>query len=183
MIFSETTFKIEAVKIAAYLLAENARTAPKSRGQDSLDIVYIDGYELRKLCEEMKKISEELNDRVFKRDAESIEKSQGVLLIGVESRKPLNLNCGGCGYKSCEEFQKALSVNVKFTGPSCIFKLLDLGIAVGSVAKLSSILGLDTRIMYTAGFAAKRLEYVKGDVVLAIPIATLGKNPFFDRKD
>lgn len=181
MIFSEETFKLEAVKIASYLLAENARTAPKSKGVDSLDVVYVDGFELRKLCEEMKKISEELNDKVFKRDAESIEKAQGVLLIGVESRKLLNLNCGGCGYKSCEDFQKAPTLTVKFTGPSCIFKVLDLGIAIGSTAKLASMLGLDTRIMYTAGVAAKRLGYVRGDVVLALPIATLGKNPFFDR--
>ncbi|MET1124305.1 MAG: DUF2148 domain-containing protein [Archaeoglobaceae archaeon] len=181
MIFREESFKGEAVKLAAQLLSENARTAPKSRGEDSLDIAYVDGYELKKLAEKMRELSKEYDDKIFSRDAESIEKAQGVLLIGVES-KPLNLNCGACGFQNCGEFQKAERRDVKWSGPNCAFKLLDLGIAIGSSAKLASLLGLDTRIMYTAGVAAKKLGYVSGDVVLALPIATTGKNPFFDRK-
>ncbi len=184
MILDEEMFKAEAVRLAAFLFAESARTAPKSKGEDSLHVVYVDGYELRRIADEMEKIGVELKEeKGWKRDAESVRKASGILLIGVDGSKPLNLNCGACGFKSCAEFQKAARSEVKYTGPNCIFKVLDLGIAIGSAAKLASIVGLDTRIMYRAGLAAKRLGYVRGDIILALPIASLGKNPFFDRKD
>ncbi|MDI9646642.1 MAG: DUF2148 domain-containing protein [Archaeoglobales archaeon] len=185
MIFNEESFRAEAVKFAAYILAESARTAPKGKGDDVLDIVFINGYEVEKLCKEMEKIAEERNNHVFRRDANSIRKAEGVLIIGVDVKKSLGLNCGYCGYKTCADFQKALQERIE-KGENvlpCVFKVMDLGIAIGSAAKLAAIFGLDNRVMYTAGMAAKRLGYVKGDIVLTIPLAALGKNPFFDRKD
>ncbi len=180
MVQNERDFAEEAVKMAAYLMAESARTAPKSRGIDDLEILYIGKEGIEKIAEKMEEFAAE--DKDFLRDANSIRKAKGMVIIGLKGGKSLGINCGACGFKSCAEFEKAGRVEVKFRGPNCAFKLLDLGIALGSAAKLSAILGVDTRIMYRAGFAAKELGLTNCDLAFAIPIAVEGKNPFFDRK-
>jgi uncharacterized ferredoxin-like protein len=44
-------------------------------------------------------------------------------------------------------------------------------------------LRVDTRVMFSAGLAAQRLEWLKGcRQVMAIPVSASSKNPFFDRK-
>ena len=179
MLLDEQDFKREAVKIAAYLMAESARTAPKAKGEDDVKIVYVDGDELERIARKMEEMIEEHKD--FGRDAESLRKSQAVLLLGVNGGKPIGTNCGACGFDNCSEFKKAERKGSKFVGPNCAFKLLDLGIALGSAAKLAALLGVDTRIMYRIGVAAKLLGLIDSDVVMGIPISATGKSPFFDR--
>ncbi len=183
MIRDEKEFKQEGVRLAALLMAESARTAPKSKGEDDIEIIYIDGEELKTLADKMEEMgSEEGRDKDFIRDAESVRKSQAVLLVGVSGGKTIGVNCGACGFDGCSEFKKAERVEGKdFTGPNCMFKLLDLGIALGSAVKVAAILGVDTRIMYRIGAAAKKLEYSNADVVMGIPISASGKSPYFDR--
>lgn len=179
MVQNERDFAEEAVKISAYLMAESARTAPKSKGIDDLEILYFGRDEIEKIAKKMEEFAKE--DENFLRDADSLRKSKGVLLIGVRGGKSLGLNCGACGFKSCAEFERAKREELKFRGPNCAFKLVDLGIALGSAVKLSAILGVDTRIMYRIALAVKKLGLTDCDVAFAIPIAVEGKNPFFDR--
>jgi uncharacterized ferredoxin-like protein len=61
-------------------------------------------------------------------------------------------------------------------------KLVDLGIAVGSAAKVASDLNVDNRIMYSIGVAAKQLSLIDADEIQGIPLSVTGKNIFFDRK-
>jgi uncharacterized ferredoxin-like protein len=69
-----------------------------------------------------------------------------------------------------------------FEGPTCLFKALDLGIAVGSAVKTASMLNVDNRIFYRIGAAAKRLNYLpEATIIMGIPLSARGKNPFFDR--
>ena len=181
MIVKEEDFKDEAVRIAAYLMSISARTAPKSRGEDDLEIIYVDGEDKDRIAEKMIELGKE-RGKGFIVDGESVKKSSGILLIGVNGSKPLRLNCGACGFKTCDEFASAERVEGRdFVGPNCIFKILDLGIAVGSAVKLASVLNVDNRIMYRIGTAAKMLGIAKADVVMGIPLASTGKNPFFDR--
>lgn len=179
MVQNERDFADEAVKISAYLMAESARTAPKSKGIDDLEILYFGREEIEKIAKKMEEFAEE--DENFKRDADSLRKAKGVLLIGLKGGKSLGINCGGCGFKNCSEFDKAKRIEVKFKGPNCAFKLVDLGIALGSAVKLSAIIGVDTRIMYRIALAVKKLGLTESDIAFAIPIAVEGKNPFFDR--
>ncbi|RLI78729.1 hypothetical protein DRP04_09800 [Archaeoglobales archaeon] len=181
MLLDELEFKNEAVKIVAYLMAESARTAPKSKGEDDLEIVYADGDDLEEIARKMEKLALETGDKDFIRDAESVRKSQAILLFGINGGKPIGVNCGACGFGSCNEFKKVGRFDGKFAGPNCVFKLLDLGIALGSAVKVSAILGVDTRIMYRIGVAARLLGLIKSDVVLGVPISATGKSPFFDR--
>ena len=61
-------------------------------------------------------------------------------------------------------------------------KLIDLGIAVGSAAKVASDLNVDNRIMYSIGAAAKQMNLLDADEIQGIPLSVTGKNIFFDRK-
>ena len=80
-------------------------------------------------------------------------------------------------------FQKAEKKRGQdFDGPNCIFKIMDLGIAVGSAVKTAGNLNVDNRIFYRIGVSAMRLNYVpEASVLLGIPLSVKGKNPYFDR--
>ncbi|MEM4472583.1 MAG: DUF2148 domain-containing protein [Archaeoglobaceae archaeon] len=180
MVLRERDFAEEAVKICAFIMAESARTAPKSKGIDDLEILYIGREKIEEIAKKMEEFAVE--DKDFLRDANSIRKAKGILVLGIKGGRPIGVNCGACGFSSCSEFEKAERKEVKFRGPNCAFKLIDLGIALGSAAKISAILGVDTRIMYRVALAIKKLGIMDCDVLFAIPIASEGKNPFFDRQ-
>jgi len=170
---------------AAGLMCISARTAPKTRGIDDLEILVIsDERDLGRLADEMEKMGSEFGLTFFQRDAENVRQSDAVLLVGVRSSKPKELNCGGCGYPTCDEFRKARRLEEKpYHGPSCAFQLIDLGIAVGSAVKTASMLNVDNRIMYSIGAAALRAGFLKNsDVALGIPLSAYGKSIYFDRR-
>jgi len=184
-----TSKKIEqdGVEIGASLMAVSARTAPKTRGVDSVKTMVLTGSDLEPLAAAMEKKSGEKSTRLptFKRDAGNVRNAAAVLLIGV-SRNPkkmeLPLNCGACGYKSCSDLlASGKREGEDFTGPACIFQAVDLGIALGSAAKLAGELNIDNRIMYTIGAAAKQLNLLDSDLIVGIPLSVTGKNPYFDR--
>ena len=53
----------------------------------------------------------------------------------------------------------------------------------GSACAMAADLRVDTRVMFSAGLAAQRLDWLKGcKTVFAIPVSASSKNPFFDRK-
>ena len=173
----------EGLLDAARLMLISARTAPKSGGVDDVLTLIVDGKEKEALAEEMEKIAEERKISGFKRDAENLRNSEATMLIGVRGDKSFSLNCGACGYETCNEFDQAeKKEGLDFIGPNCIFKALDLGIALGSAAKTASILNVDNRIMYRIGTAARRLKLMtEASIIMGIPISATGKSIYFDR--
>jgi len=169
---------------AAELMMVSSRTAPRSGGVDDVDTVLVTGSEKDKIAAEMDKMGEERKIDGFRRDADNVKRSEALLLVGVNGRKNFGLSCGACGHSTCEEFNRATEVRgLDFEGPSCVFKALDLGIALGSAVKTASDLNVDNRIMYRVGSAAKRLGYLSAsNVVMGIPISASGKSIYFDRK-
>jgi len=174
----------EGIIRAAQLMLVSARTAPKSGGVDDILTSIVYGEEKEKLASEMEKIAEERKIPGFNRDARNVRDSEAVVLIGVRGNKSFGLNCGGCGYQTCKEFEETMKkMGQDFVGPNCIFKLLDLGIALGSAAKTASLLNVDNRIMYRIGVAAKRLGMLsEASVIMGIPLSAKGKSIYFDRK-
>jgi len=168
---------------AAGLMVVSCRTAPKSGGVDDIETVLVTGEEKDKIAAEMERMADERNIEGFRRDADNVKRSGALLLVGVNGRKSFNLSCGACGHPTCKEFDAASEISgPDYKGPTCIFKALDLGVALGSAAKMASDLNLDNRIMYRAGTAAKRLKYLsKSNVVMGIPVSSSGKNIYFDR--
>jgi uncharacterized ferredoxin-like protein len=181
MILDERDMRRELIKYSAYPLMISARTAPKAKGEDSLEILLVDGEEKDKIADEMEKMKDRHKD--FVRDADGVRKSHAIILIGVYGDKTIGLNCGACGFGTCNDLKRAgRKKGLDFTGPNCAYKLIDLGIALGSAVKLASVFGIDNRIMYRIGAVAKKMGIAKADVVLGIPLTAMGKNPFFDRK-
>ena len=174
----------DAIIEVAKLMAISARTAPKARGIDDIEIVLLrDREDLERLADKMEEIGRETDRGFFIRDAECVRKSSAVLLIGVRGRRPKETDCGGCGYDGCEEFKKAEKrIRRDYSGPNCALQLIDLGIAVGSAVKTASILNVDNRIMFSAGVAAIKLGMIKCSVALGIPLSAYGKNIYFDRR-
>jgi uncharacterized ferredoxin-like protein len=166
----------------------SARTAPKSGGVDDVLSLVVSGEKKDAIAREMELIGEdrklEGKSEGFRRDAENVRGSEAVILIGVRGSESFGLDCGACGYKSCEEFRaRGSEMGKDFVGPTCLFKALDLGIALGSAVKMASMLNVDNRIMYRAGTAAMRLGMLPGGtVMMGIPVSAKGKSIFFDRK-
>jgi uncharacterized ferredoxin-like protein len=181
---SEQAIK-EAVKTAAALIVAAARTAPKTRGLDSVKMLVLDGEDLQELASAMeaKYRDKAYQLQPFLENAALVRNAAAVLLIGVtgEPKRPGNpLNCGACGYQTCAEFLAGdKGEGEDFRGPLCVFQAIDLGIALGSAVKMASDLNVDNRIMFTIGAAARAMGLLESDVVLGLPLSISGKNPYF----
>lgn len=164
-----------AVIDAAQLMAAAARTAPKTKGMDNIIVLLIDDETSRtRLIEKMRELSKLKNRPGLGRDADSIAGSPAILLIAIKSN-PAGLDCGFCGYASCEELKKTKGI--------CAYNSIDLGIATTSAVSIANQFHIDNRIMYSIGRASLELKIFDNDVkqALGIPLSVSGKNPFFDR--
>ena len=173
----------QGVMDVARLMAVAARTAPKSGGVDDVLSAVVCGKEIDDLAADMEKIGVERNVAAWGHQAQNVKDAEAIVLIGVKGTKSYVTGCGACGHESCESFNRSPKRRGQdFYGPNCIFKTLDLGIAVGSAVKTAGMLNVDNRILYRIGAAAMRLNYLPdASIVLGIPLAAMGKNPYFDR--
>lgn len=170
----------DTVKHVADLMEVSARTAPKAAGQDFIEVRVLSDSERIALGSDMKQVGKERGIYGFERDGQNVLDSDAVILVGLLPHKGLGLNCGACGYASCQEFNSKAYAG-DFEGPNCVVRVLDLGIALGSAAKLASELNVDNRIMYRIGVSARRLGLSKAKIVHGIPLSATGKSIFFDR--
>ena len=158
-----------------------ARTAPKTKGEDYVKVKVVSGANIEKLAEAMLEYGKQSKRANFDRDAAGVKRCPAVMIIGLKDAKTGGLNCGACGHESCAELEKAAKSIGDYQGPICAYRLLDMGIALGSAAKTAQILNADNRIMYRIGVAARRAGMVDWDFAMGIPLSATGKNIFFDR--
>jgi uncharacterized ferredoxin-like protein len=170
-----------AVKTVADLMALSAKTAPKTRGEDVLEIKVLTKVEKDSVAKEMFKIADERENPGFTRDGNNVKDADALLLIGVKSHSSCGFECAACGFESCGEFDSTKIEGV-FRGPNCPYRVLDMGIALGSAVKTAAIHNVDNRIMYRVGVAVMRLDIMESNFVMGIPLSASGKSIFFDRK-
>ncbi|MBR2716372.1 MAG: ferredoxin [Oscillospiraceae bacterium] len=165
-----------AVLAAAEAMCAAARTAPKACGIDTLDSAILTGEDKAALSAEMRRIAELDGDTFFIRDADNVDQSLAVVLIGADDRpRGVDRVCSLCGWDGCGDCVKH--------GGKCIMNSVDLGIAVGSAVSLAADLRMDNRVMFTAGKAAASLGLLgEKKLIFGIPLSVSGKSPFFDRK-
>ncbi|MGB9840669.1 ferredoxin domain-containing protein [Thermovenabulum sp.] len=171
----------DALLLAAQLMVVSARTAPKAAGRDFVEIKIIEGEDVKKLAREMHEYGKTTGKANFDRDGKNVEDSEVVILISLKDAKPVGLNCGACGYSECAQLPEFIE-GPEFKGPICAWRLMDLGIAMGSAVKTASLLNVDNRIMYRIGVLARKMGLIEGEVVVGIPLSATGKNIYFDRK-
>jgi len=177
-----------AVITVAGLMELAARTAPKAKGVDTILVRILTGKEIQALADHLADTGEKRKTGFFVRDAKNIAACDACIIIGAKGRLAAGVNCGACGYATCEELaregKKRRKRMTDFSGPNCSMRMTDLGIALGSAVKTAQIHNVDNRIMYSAGTAALDLGMLGKDctVAYAIPLSVTGKNIFFDRE-
>jgi uncharacterized ferredoxin-like protein len=190
---------LEGLKIVANLMAVSSCTAPKAGGADWIQTELLAGEEKNSISRMMQEIGELKAKAISNKDrgaalrmdwnsdAKSVESSSLLFLIGVQGRKIVGINCGGCGFATCSGMlaQDPLSKDeVDFPGPYCMFRIMDLSIAAGSAVKTAVDHNVDNRMMQKVGVAALKLGLLNPcDLILGIPLSATGKNIFFDRPE
>ena len=178
MIINEENSRHEMILAAAKEAMSAARTAPKTRGIDNLIIKVVDGEDVERVAAMMEEVAARTPGKrpTFVRDAGNVRASQAIILIGAK-QNPVGLDCTWCGFSSCER---------KGDNPKaqCVFNVMDLGIALGSVGALLADKHIDNRFMYSIGYAALDLKLFPPEVsvALGIPLSVSGKSPYYDRK-
>ena len=163
MILNERDSRHEQVLQIAQQMMIAARTAPKGKGVDIIEVAMVTESNIRILSDTMKQMYEENGFKFFLRDADNILNAECIILIG-----------GHCGFEAC---------NARTEGVPCAINSVDVGIAIGSACSVAADHRVDTRVMFSAGLAAQRLDWLDGcKQVYAIPVSASSKNPFFDRK-
>ncbi|EGJ71774.1 Protein of unknown function DUF2148 [Bacteroides coprosuis DSM 18011] len=173
MILNERDNRKERALDVAYKMINAARTAPKTKGADLIETAIVTGENIQELSEEMLYLEYRGGKYQFDRDSANILQAECVVLIGTKE-KAMGLNCGHCGFITCGSRSSEVL---------CVFNSVDVGIAVGSACAMAADMRVDTRVMFSAGLAAQKLNYLPGcSMLMAIPISISSKNPFFDRQ-
>ena len=175
MVINERDIRNETVRAAAQAVMAAARTAPKAKGRDMVEVADVTEEDIERLAETMVSMSGESGMKFLLRDADNIRQAQAVIVVGISDPHAVcGLNCGYCGYPACA---------AKPAQAPCMMNGVDVGIAIGSACAAATDMRVDTRVMFSAGWAARRMRLLgDADIVFAIPMSVSSKNPFFDRK-
>lgn len=174
----ENDIRLKALIEVAEKMMIAARTAPKGKGVDNLQMMILTGNDLALLAKKMNEIGQQEQNEIFLRDANNVLSGAEVVVLLGSRIQALGLKyCGLCGFADCNEKNQHPDV-------PCVFNTTDLGIALGSAVSVAMDHRVDNRIMYTIGMAARKMELLDKDVkiVFGVPLSAGSKNPFFDRK-
>jgi uncharacterized ferredoxin-like protein len=171
----------QSIETVTQMMAIAAITAPKAKGENFVAVEVLQGPVLQQLSQGMIAFGEQAHKTNFDRDGKNVAKSDAVLLIGLKEPNTAGLNCGACGYPTCAELISQAPYEGEFRGPMCAYRLLDMGIAIGSAVKTASLLNVDNRIMYRIGAVARSMGLVDWHFVMGIPLSVTGKSIYFDR--
>ena len=174
----EEEVRQEATTAVAKRMVTAARTAPKAKGKDTMVAAIVDAETRKTIASHMRTMVETSGaGKFFQRDADNLELSDGLVLLGTRI-DPMGLHpCGLCGFADCDEKRQ-------HPDHPCSFNTGDLGIAVGSAVSVAMDARVDNRVMFSIGMAVRELNLLGNDVriVYGIPLSIGSKDPFFDRK-
>jgi uncharacterized ferredoxin-like protein len=187
---------MEALRHVTQLCAVSAITSPKSGGQlflkgsrSFIETVMLEDQDtFKRLAEWLRARGNQLKTPIWFSDADTAEKIDMVLFIGLAKWYPPLYDCGACGYATCADFLRAApkyrvenSEEWEFPGPICQLRCIDLGIAVGSAAKIASLNNVDARCQTRIAAAARHMGIIQADLAVALSMSVSHKNIFFDK--
>jgi uncharacterized ferredoxin-like protein len=174
MLINERDTRRERLLQVANKMMTAARTAPKGKGFDIIEVVLATGDTIELLSKAMLEYSEKSGLKFVLRDAANILHAEAIVLIGTKQQIH-SLNCGYCGFETCTEKNEYPLV-------PCSLNSVDVGIAIGSACSVASDHRVDSRVMFSVGRVALELDLMPGcSNIYGIPISCSSKNPFFDR--
>ena len=174
MIINERDTRTERLLQVANEMMTAARTAPKGKGFDIIEVIVVSGETIQLLSQAMVEYSEKTGLKFVLRDSANILHAEAIVLIGTKQQVH-NLNCGYCGFESCAEKHN-------FPEVPCSINTVDVGIAIGSACAVAADNRVDNRVMFSVGRVAQEIGLMPGcSNIYGIPISCSSKNPFFDR--
>ena len=174
MLTNERATRAERLLLVAGEMMTAARTAPKGKGIDIIEVMLVAGETIGTLSKAMLEYSEQTGFGFIARDALNILQAEAIVLIGTRQQMQ-GLNCGYCGFESCD-------AKKKFPEVPCSLNSVDVGIAIGSACAVAADHRVDSRVMFSVGRVALELDMIPGcSNIFGIPISCSSKNPFFDR--
>jgi uncharacterized ferredoxin-like protein len=174
MLINERDTRHERLLQVANDMMTAARTAPKGKGFDIIEVALITEATIQKLSKAMLEYSKKTGLKFVTRDAENILHAEAIILIGT-AQKVHSLNCGYCGFDTC------VAKN-EFPEIPCAINTVDVGIAIGSACSVAADRRVDSRVMFSVGRVAQEMGLMPGcSNIYGIPISCSSKNPFFDR--
>ena len=152
-----------------------ARTAPKGKGFDIIEVALATGDTIKQLSDAMLDYSKKTGLQFITRDALNILHAEAIVLIGTKQQVH-SLNCGYCGFETCAAKNKVPQV-------PCAINSVDVGIAIGSACSVAADHRVDSRVMFSVGRVVEELNMMQGcSSIYGIPISCTSKSPFFDRQ-
>lgn len=174
MIINERDTRTQRLMQVADAMITAARTAPKGKGFDIIEVAIVTGNTIKELSEAMLQYYNQTGLKFVLRDAHNILQAEAIVLIGT-AQKLHHLDCGYCGFETCA--QKS-----EFPSVPCAINSVDVGIAIGSACAVATDQRVDSRVMFSVGRVAVEMGLLPGcSNVYGIPISCSSKNPFFDR--
>ena len=84
-----------------------ARTAPKGKGIDIIEVAMVTDEDIKRLSEELVIMSGETGLKFFLRDADNILQAEAIMIAGTRQQVQ-GLNCAHCGFPTCVEKPEAV---------------------------------------------------------------------------
>ena len=135
MIQNEREIRHEYVLQAVRQMMTAARTAPKGKGIDIIEVAMVTDEDIKRLSEELVIMSGETGLKFFLRDADNILQAEAIMIAGTRQQVQ-GLNCAHCGFPTCVEKPETVP---------CAINSVDLGIAVGSACATTCTCTAPTR--------------------------------------
>ena len=174
MLINERNTRAERLLQVANDMMTAARTAPKGKGFDIIEVAMITGETIQQVSEAMLEYHKKSGLNFILRDAANILHAEAIVLIGTKQQIH-NLNCGYCGFENCAE-------KSKFPEVPCSLNSVDVGIAIGSACSVAADRCVDNRVMFSVGRVAQEMNLMPDcSNIYGIPISCSSKSPFFDR--
>jgi uncharacterized ferredoxin-like protein len=177
---------LEVAKACAVAAAK----APTLTGRLDLKMEILTGEDLEPMIQVLETLGKtsafQLHDATAFRSYKNEGTLPPVLLLGADLCKPPLWNCGGCGFPTCGEYLKYLSKNkgvgVGAYGPSCLWKVIDFGMAADQACACASMHRAEARMLFSLGAVSMFLGRLEGSsFVVGLPIGPVGQNRWFDR--
>ena len=174
MITNERETRTERLLQVANEMMTAARTAPKGKGFDIIEVAVLTGETINELSDAMLEYHKKSGLNFVFRDSINILQAEAIVIIGTKQQIH-NLNCGYCGFESC-------AAKMEYPDVPCSLNAVDVGIAIGSACSVAADRRVDSRVMFSVGRVAQEMNLMPGcSNIFGIPISGSSKNPFFDR--
>jgi len=179
-------YMLEVAKACAAAAAK----APTLTGRLNLRMEILTGEDLEPMIQVLETLGKTSAFQLHDATAFRAYKNEGllppVLLLGADLTQPPLWNCGGCGFPTCGEYLKYVSKNkgvgIGAYGPTCLWKVIDLGVAADYACACAAQHRAEARIMFSIGAVSMFLGRLEGcSFVLGLPIGPVGQNRWFDR--